>query len=100
MPVFSYLSYDVTDPELAAVFKRRLATDSKNFCRWQSKSANRIADTGMLRLFELWWRWAGPTGFRTREDSLRYKADLWQFVSITEPQERNIAQYADTMVIS
>lgn len=74
--IFSYKDQPNTlesEEQYRALLKRGLV----EFTMFKNK--RKITGT-TKKMYDLWWRFYGPLGFRTNDDALRYKHDVWEFI--------------------
>lgn len=73
MAAFSYK--DIT-PARELEYRELLRRLGIMFIRYRMRAWEGFASKPLNKQFEIWWAAKGPTGFRTTEDSTRFKREL------------------------
>lgn len=74
-------SYKLVNDNTSELYQRMLVLDSTAFLGWRNKTTGR-QNLPVEKCFRAWWIQKGRTGFKTSEDSARYRKELEDTVHI------------------
>lgn len=75
MAAFSY-----RNPPKELDYQELLRRMGVMFIRYRLKAWEGFASKPLNKQFEIWWHAKGPTGFRTTEDSFRFRRELFAVI--------------------